>query len=696
MSLIFSGCIITFSGVFEAGNHSKLQTIVKEHGAVHSSNLTKKTTHLVITKEDYEKGSAKVASAKARAEEVSIVTWRWVEDSISQKCKLDESKYFLTADANDGDVDMNDASGVDKDDKQSSKGEVSRKRKRTVKAEESDAADEVSTIVASSSSQVVTTKKKRKTKAGTSSTGDQTETVDVKVVEEKKMVTIIKKGRAPVDPLFPEKNCTHVYSDDTIVWDCLLNQTNVADNNNKFFVIQLLKHDSANMYFVFTRWGRVGYDGQKSTLGPLHQLEMAKREFEKKFRDKTRNSWIEVCQDGTKFVAYKGKYTLLERDYGDDCEDTKDEVDCTKKGKGKVESAEPPEVPESKLHPKVQDIIRTIFDISAFSNTMVELNYDATKLPLGKLSKNTIIQGYQVLKKIEAVLTGKDSYNIEELSNDFYSVIPHNFGMRKPALINSEAILKQKLDMVEALGEIEIATSLIRSSDNNMNELDSHYNSLRLERMVPLDHDSEEFKLLLRYVKNTQGATHNSYTLEILDAFDIEREGERSRYEKYSNLHNRMLLWHGSRKTNFAGILSQGLRIAPPHVPCTGYMFGKGVYFADCVSKSANYCYTSNRDNVGFMLLCEVACGDMLELVHGDFNAGEVAKKQGKHCTKGMGQTVPDPKDFFLLENGTTVPCGNGKCINLDKFLMYNEYIVYDVDQILQKYLLKVKFNYRW
>ena len=32
-----------------------------------------------------------------------------------------------------------------------------------------------------------------------------------------------------------------------------------------------------------------------------------------------------------------------------------------------------------------------------------------------------------------------------------------------------------------------------------------------------------------------------------------------------------------------AGILSEGLRIAPPEAPTTGYMFGKGVYFADMV-----------------------------------------------------------------------------------------------------------------
>lgn len=62
-------------------------------------------------------------------------------------------------------------------------------------------------------------------------------------------------------------------------------------------------------------------------------------------------------------------------------------------------------------------------------------------------------------------------------------------------------------------------------------------------------------------------------------------EGEDERYGKFSKLHNKQLLWHGSRLTNWVGILSQGLRIAPPEAPVTGYMFGKGVYFADMVSK---------------------------------------------------------------------------------------------------------------
>lgn len=42
--------------------------------------------------------------------------------------------------------------------------------------------------------------------------------------------------------------------------------------------------------------------------------------------------------------------------------------------------------------------------------------------------------------------------------------------------------------------------------------------------------------------------------------------------------------------------------------------FGKGIYFADLVSKSAQYCYTDKKNPVGLMLLSEVALGDIHEL----------------------------------------------------------------------------------
>jgi poly [ADP-ribose] polymerase 2/3/4 len=99
-----------------------------------------------------------------------------------------------------------------------------------------------------------------------------------------------------------------------------------------------------------------------------------------------------------------------------------------------------------------------------------------------------------------------------------------------------------------------------------------------------------------------------------------------------------MLLWHGSRLTNYVGILSEGLKIAPYEAPSTGYMFGKGIYFADIVSKSANYCLPKNNTN-GLMLLCEVALGETCEKYSADYNAHNLPV--GKSSTKGVGRFAP-------------------------------------------------------
>lgn len=118
-----------------------------------------------------------------------------------------------------------------------------------------------------------------------------------------------------------------------------------------------------------------------------------------------------------------------------------------------------------------------------------------------------------------------------------------------------------------------------------------------------------------------------------------------------------MLLWHGSRLTNFVGILSQGLRIAPPEAPVTGYMFGKGVYFADMVSKSANYCFTSRINPTGLILLCDVAVGKPSLKYYADYNANVLPP--GTDSTKGCGKTAPADSSFVDLE-GCQVPIGKG------------------------------------
>lgn len=162
--------------------------------------------------------------------------------------------------------------------------------------------------------------------------------------------------------------------------------------------------------------------------------------------------------------------------------------------------------------------------------------------------------------------------------------------------------------MLQSLEDIQVFTKLLDEGkiSSDMNQLDSNYLKLNTT-ITPLDKKSDTYKLLVEYVDNTHAATHTAYRLSVDEIFEVKKDVEEARYRK--DIPNKQLLWHGSRLTNFVGILSQGLRIAPPEAPVTGYMFGKGVYFADMVTKSANYCFTSRENNTGLMLLCEVALG---------------------------------------------------------------------------------------
>jgi poly [ADP-ribose] polymerase 1 len=124
-------------------------------------------------------------------------------------------------------------------------------------------------------------------------------------------------------------------------------------------------------------------------------------------------------------------------------------------------------------------------------------------------------------------------------------------------------------------------------------------------------------------------------------------------------------------------------------------MFGKGIYFADMVSKSANYCFTSKQNTTGLLMLCEVALGDMVELTEAKY----VEKlPKNKHSVKGVGRTQPNPSESHHLEDGVEIPLGKPviDATGLQSSLLYNEYIVYDVAQVHAQYLFKTNFKYKY
>ena len=77
------------------------------------------------------------------------------------------------------------------------------------------------------------------------------------------------------------------------------------------------------------------------------------------------------------------------------------------------------------------------------------------------------------------------------------------------------------------------------------------------------------------------------------------------------------------------------------------FQFGKGIYFADMSSKSANYCFASRLKDAGLLLLSEVALGQCNKLLEANPEAEGLL--QGKHNTKGLGKIAPSPASFITL-----------------------------------------------
>lgn len=105
-------------------------------------------------------------------------------------------------------------------------------------------------------------------------------------------------------------------------------------------------------------------------------------------------------------------------------------------------------------------------------------------MPLGKLSKDNIKLGFSLLQKLVEELKGKNRRPIiEELTNDFYSYIPHDFGFSKMSLFILDDItkVKKKIEMLESLSEIKVATTLLSSTAKDTNTLDSNYKKLNRE-----------------------------------------------------------------------------------------------------------------------------------------------------------------------------------------------------------------------
>lgn len=599
---VLDGCTVALGGKFPGQTQAQLSAYLKSIGAAVTSSVTKVTTHVITTDADYTT-NAKVRTGQQQG--CHIVSLEWANTSDTDGVRADEADFAVgtvdgkaTSNGKSNGTSIG-AAAQSEDDDQDGSTTTSRRsgRKRAAPASKSDTAAPAPKAKKAKSAPVKIDKAADADVAGDDAADDDVaddddDDEDGFVADDKKHTVgdaqILKSKDIviPVDEGVSLANPSVYISPEGVIHDAALNQTNSGKNNNKFYRLQLLK--SNGQFFCWTRWGRVGERGQSAMLGN-GKLDDAMKNYDKKFKDKTGLKWADRAQ-----APKPNKYAFVERSYEPDSdnEDQEPEVKADSDDENEAELV-------CTLEKPVQDLLGLIFNASYLTATLSELKYDAQKLPLGKLSKATILKGFQALKDLSAVLNdatlGPSLYNkstgdaIEDLSNLFYSLIPHAFGRNRPPVIHTGPQLKREIELLDSLSDMKAAADIMKLDKDRAEKhpLDAKFEALGMEEMTVLDHKGKEFKQLEAYLQGSKGDTHH-HTYKVQDIFRIERQGEARRFEqsKFAKVDksNRRLLWHGSRSTNFGGILSQGLRIAPPEAPVNGYMFDKGVYLADMVS----------------------------------------------------------------------------------------------------------------
>ena len=530
-----------------------------------------------------------------------------------------------------------------------------------------------------------------------------------------------KAFKVAVDEACPAKDTAKVFVDDKAVsFDASLSLSNIDGNNNKYYYIQLLVFaDRPAQYAVWTHWGRVGEHGQNKLDQGL-DLEGARCSFMKKFKDKTGLSW-EKRQDTPK----SQKYTLIEKSYEEDSDSESrfDDGELPLKSEDDTHAS-------STLSNELQQLVRFLFDTGNMKISMAAQNYNYNKLPLGKLSRGTIEKGYLALKELGDVILNpklaQDKYGsssavvLTDLTSKYYTIIPHDFGRSRPPPINTEIKLKMEMDLVETLGNMQISDKIIKETENTkdldghaVHVLDAQFSSLGLQETTPLEKTSAEFDHLQKYFNHSNEAHSVISDATIENIYRITRGEEVKRFmasgydatgmEASPVRDHRRLLWHGSRGCNFGGILTQGLRIAPPEAPANGKAFGNGIYLADRSSKSAAYCdpWTSNQTSL--ILLCETQLGDpsYIKTSH-EYTAAQSMRQKGLISTKMMENGKNEPLEWIdavvVNEDLENAKMPNHKIELPEARGNPNEYIVYDVAQLKIRYvfMLKWKGARRW
>jgi len=262
-----------------------------------------------------------------------------------------------------------------------------------------------------------------------------------------------------------------------------------------------------------------------------------------------------------------------------------------------------------------------------------------------ELSIDQINNGRSILGEVTRYYKAQNSQSLIYAVKNYYSTIPTKLPNKLTVKVIVETLISHLQDEYDRLDALESAVNSLKITRTG----GSNYTALGCEIVEASADDAEKIR---KMIENSHNRYHN-YRIQIKDVFQVKIPSERNSFENDKRDNNR-LLFHGTASKNLRHILGQGLKVPVSYT--NGWMFGRGIYFADQSTKSGQYCY-SQSGNLKAMFVCDV--------------------KLGKSETPRMAVKEPGRGYDSVSALGGNMPG-----------LMNNEYIVYSETQVTIKYIV--------
>ncbi|KAI1899751.1 hypothetical protein AGOR_G00064980 [Albula goreensis] len=276
------------------------------------------------------------------------------------------------------------------------------------------------------------------------------------------------------------------------------------------------------------------------------------------------------------------------------------------------------------------------------------------KIPITGISLNDVSKAEGLLLQVQKGLKDEREQNqLQELMREFYTLLPH-----KEETHPTTRTISQKLDLCQLIRDmLKVSEATLWSpTPSSLGK----YRALgcSIECVSP---GSQEYR-------NVTYMLVRQRPVQIKNVFRVSRPVEMQTFQR--ELGNVKPLMHSSAPRNFVGILSRGLLLPKVGVEHHGIErtdighLGSGIYFSDSPSTGLNYAKPGQTDGTRLLAVCDVALGQCKDLHKRDVSL--TCAPEGYHSVCGVREYPGKPSDF-----------------------KYNEYVVYNADQVQIKYVVQ-------